>query len=131
MAGAAYVDSSAIVKTIIKGPQSAALGRQLRQFDSHVSSGLARTEVISAINRADTKALPRAFDALARITFVEVTAALLYAAGQIEPATIRSLDAIHLAAARLVPHSLDVLFNYDSRMTEAAELLGIAVLAPQ
>lgn len=131
MKGVAYVDSSAIVKTIIREPQSAALRRQLRQFDSHVSSGLARAEVIRAVNRADTKALPRAYDALARITFVEVTAALLYAAGQIEPATIRSLDAIHLAAARLVADSLDVLFTYDSRMTEAAESLGITVLAPQ
>lgn len=131
MAGVAYVDSSAIVKTIIKEPQSAALRRQLRQFDSHVSSGLARTEVIRAVRRADIEALPRAYDALGKITFIEVNAVLLDAAGQIEPAAIRSLDAIHLAAARLVADSLDALFTYDTRMTEAAKSLGFAVLAPQ
>jgi predicted nucleic acid-binding protein len=43
---------------------------------------------------------------------------------------VRSLDAIHLATAIEVERHLDVLVTYDRRMAAAAEVLGLAVVAP-
>lgn len=130
MPGVAYVDSSAIVKTIVKEPESTALRRQLRHHAAHVSSGLARTEVIRAIRGVEIRAIPRVHEALSKLTLVEVTASLLESAGEIDPVSVRSLDAIHLATAMLLIDSLDVLITYDSRMAAAAESLGLPVVAP-
>ena len=46
----------------------------------------------------------------------------------IEP--LRSLDAIHLAAAQRLGHDLSVLVSYDERMLAAARRLGIPVASP-
>jgi hypothetical protein len=43
---------------------------------------------------------------------------------------LRSLDAIHLAAALDLGDDLDGLVTYDERLGEAARLNGITVLAP-
>ena len=46
-------------------------------------------------------------------------------------AAVRSLDAIHLASARLFGADLHALVTYDARMTVAAEQLMLPVAAPQ
>jgi predicted nucleic acid-binding protein len=43
---------------------------------------------------------------------------------------LRSLDAIHLATARLLGSDLDALVTYDNRLASAATEAGLAVLAP-
>jgi len=43
---------------------------------------------------------------------------------------LRSLDAIHLAAARALGDALAELITYDRRMAEAAEGIGLRVIAP-
>ena len=43
---------------------------------------------------------------------------------------LRSLDAIHLAAALELGDELDGIVSYDDRLSDAAELLGVAVIAP-
>jgi predicted nucleic acid-binding protein len=45
------------------------------------------------------------------------------------PPGLRSLDAIHVASARLVAHDLAALVTYDRRMLAAAEDLGLPVAA--
>jgi predicted nucleic acid-binding protein len=44
-------------------------------------------------------------------------------------ALVRTLDAIHLAAARRLAPDIDVI-TYDHRLRDAAEALGLTVLAP-
>ena len=56
--------------------------------------------------------------------------ALLDAAGMLETTTLRSLDAVPLAAAHLVAPVLRAIVTYDRRMAEAAAALGFAVAAP-
>ncbi len=43
---------------------------------------------------------------------------------------LRSLDAIHLATARLLGQELTALLTYDDRLAQAATDAGIPVLAP-
>lgn len=44
---------------------------------------------------------------------------------------LRSLDAIHLATARLLGPELTALLTYDDRLAKAAADAGIPVLAPR
>lgn len=60
---------------------------------------------------------------------VRLSRELLDAAAGLGPAVLRSLDAIHLAAARRVP-DLDAVVAYDRRMLDAAEQLGLRTERP-
>ena len=44
---------------------------------------------------------------------------------------LRSLDAIHLATARLLGPELTALVTYDERLAKAAADAGVSVLAPR
>jgi hypothetical protein len=126
----AYLDSSAIVKTIIKEPESVALARFLRAYPVHAASGLARAEVLRAVRRANERAVARVHDAMGRLVLLEVTDELLTAAGLLEPPTLRTLDAIHLASARMLSAQLGALVTYDQRMAASAAALGLPVVTP-
>ena len=126
----AYLDSSAIVKTVIEEPESKALRQFLRDFEIHASAELARTEVLRAVRRANANAVPRAYEAFERLVLIAVTESLLDAAGTLDPPELRTLDAIHLAAARTVAAQLGALVTYDARMTRAGSALAFPVATP-
>jgi uncharacterized protein len=44
---------------------------------------------------------------------------------------LRSLDAIHLATARILAPELDALVTYDDRLASAANDAGLVTLAPE
>ena len=52
-------------------------------------------------------------------------------AAALDPRVLRSLDAIHLAAAQLFGDELTAIVTYDRRMAAAAELIDLAVTAPR
>ncbi len=66
----------------------------------------------------------------ASATLVRTDEPLLDRAGDLEPAEMRSLDAIHLAAALVLGPDLGVVLCYDGRLRAAAEAQGIEVSAP-
>ena len=127
---ATYLDSSAVVKLVVAESESAALRRYLRRRRPLVSSALARTEVLRALLPAGTIALSRGRDVLRRLDLVRINDRVLDAAGVLEPAQVRSLDAIHLATAQLLADDLGHVVTYDDRMTEAAQQLGLTTVAP-
>jgi predicted nucleic acid-binding protein len=51
-------------------------------------------------------------------------------AGRLEPAQLRSLDAIHLATAQQFGTSLKRVVTYDARMADVARALGWSVSSP-
>lgn len=55
---------------------------------------------------------------------------LLDRAAELEPDEIRSLDAVHLAAALSIGPDLAVLVAYDTRLTAAAKAYGLVVESP-
>lgn len=60
-----------------------------------------------------------------------LTTELLDRAATLAPTgLLRSLDAIHLAAAQIVGGDLRAVVTYDQRMAEAAGDLGLAVEMP-
>ena len=125
-----YLDSSAIVKLIVKEQESAALKRYLRGRQTLVSSALARTEVKRAVLQLGVPAVQRADDVLNRIELVRLNNAVLNAAGVMTPDELRSLGAIHLATAALFEATLSDLVTYDARLATAAQAHGWAVVAP-
>ncbi|HYA44885.1 MAG TPA: type II toxin-antitoxin system VapC family toxin [Acidimicrobiales bacterium] len=128
-----YLDSSAIVKLVQAEAESAALRRFLGQHGDrpYVTCALARVEVVRAVNEGGAPAVAKARRQLARLDQVALNASLLDSAAVLSPGgQLRSLDAIHLAAAGLLGAELAGVVTYDTRMTEAARELGMAVEAP-
>jgi predicted nucleic acid-binding protein len=123
-----YLDSSAIVKLVVKEPESDALRRYLRRRRVYVSSALARTEVARALLSLGPSAQQRGQAALARIELIRVSDRLLTEAGALLPGDLRSLDAIHLATAAAA--SVARMVVYDNRLASAAEAMGFTVVAP-
>lgn len=130
MAEVVYLDASALAKTIIKEPESAALKRFLRQHPIRASSALAQAELLRAARRVEPSAVPLALEVLRRLLLLEVTDSILMAAGMLEPVSVRTLDAIHLASAQALAPELEGLVTYDQRMAEAAHRLALPVVAP-
>jgi uncharacterized protein len=127
-----YLDSSALVKLVVAEPESAALIERLRRWPGRVSSALALTELPRALRRAGfgTVVRRRAREVLARIALVDVDRRILAAAATLEPADLRTLDAIHLATALAVREELAAVATYDWRLRAAAERADLEVEVP-
>jgi predicted nucleic acid-binding protein len=65
------------------------------------------------------------------LNLVRLDDALLEAAAALDPAILRSLDAIHLAAAQVFGDEVTALVTYDGRMAHAAVLLELRVDSPR
>jgi uncharacterized protein len=118
------------LKLVVREAESEALERYLRDRPDRVSCGLARVEVIRAVRQHGPAAIARASRLLERVALLRLDDLLLDAAAAHDGANLRSLDAIHLAAARAVGDDLAEVVTYDQRMTAAAGELGLAVMAP-
>lgn len=125
-----YLDSSAIVKLVVREPESKALRSHLRRKQPLVSSALARTEVLRAVLPFGQVAVERGGAILRGIELARINDRILAAAGVLLPPELRSLDAIHLATALEFDDDLRHLVTYDDRMATAAEAVGIKVLMP-
>jgi hypothetical protein len=127
-----YLDTSALVKLVVAESESAALRSFLARIpsDGRFTSAIARTELIRVIaRRGSVEAVTHARRVLAKLDLVPLNSRLLDTAATIVPRELRTLDAIHLAAARIAP-DLRQLVTYDGRLTEAAIAAGIAVVSP-
>lgn len=92
-----YFDSSALVKLVLDERETAALQEYEPGITKMVSSEIARTEVVRAVNRVDDSGNRHAIELLRRAVLVPLSTSLLSEAGRLAPASLRSLDAIHLA----------------------------------
>ncbi len=126
-----YLDSSAVVKLAVREPESAALRRYLRRRGPLLSSALARAEVLRALLPVGEAAVARGWEVLSRLHLMRVSDRVLSAAGALEPTTLRTLDAIHLATAAQLERDLGFLVTYDGRMADAATQHGHRVAAPR
>jgi uncharacterized protein len=67
---------------------------------------------------------------LRAIRLVRLDEPLLDRAAELDPATLRPPDALHLAAALAIGPDLGVVVTYDDRLAEAARNHGLDVQAP-
>lgn len=126
-----YLDTSAAVKLVVAESGSAALGSWLGDHEAEiVSSDLLRTELLRATRRGAPEQMQRARAVLDGIVLVSLTAVTFERAADLDPQSLRSLDALHLAAALELGDELDGIITYDDRLAAAAQGRGIDVIAP-
>lgn len=125
-----YLDSSAIVKVVVREPETDSLLDYLGDKPVRVSSALARVEVLRALLPFGAEAQHRGEQALSAVELITITDSVIDAASRLPPAALRSLDAIHLATAAALETDLDSVVTYDKRMLDAATAMGLAAIAP-
>jgi predicted nucleic acid-binding protein len=131
-----YLDSSAVIKRVIAEQASDELVATIDEHESAgdllVSSSLAWIEMTRALharaNREPATAIALADDALSGVAEQAISAEVVSLARRLNPSSLRSLDAIHLASALL----LDVhqLITYDDRLIAACRANGVNTLSP-
>jgi uncharacterized protein len=89
-----------------------------------------RVETVRAVRVSDPAAVPRAREVAASVTLIRLDDSLYDLADDLEPASLRSFDAVHLAAALSVGNDLAGVVTYDARMEAAAVDLHLHVEAP-
>jgi len=127
-----YADTSAVIKLMVEETHSKAFAAF---YDDHaeaewVSSALLRIEVTRAVTRAMPALLPDARDLLTAFSYIAIDDDIVDAAMSEPDRGLRSLDAIHLATARILVPELDALVTYDDRLIKAATDAGLPVASP-
>jgi uncharacterized protein len=131
LANIAYLDSSAFVKLVTGEPGAVGLRQGLERWPWRVSAALLRTEVVRALRRSGHDDYIVGARALMRsVHLVQLDQALLDRAADLMPSGLRSLDAIHLAAAASLGEEVGIMYVYDVRLKNAAEAMGLSVESP-
>jgi uncharacterized protein len=129
-----YIDSSAFMKLTVSeqrsGEMRAWADAEEERSGSLWSSDLLLTEAVRAARRVSAEVLKATLDRLQRIAIIAITTDTYIRAGELDPAILRSLDALHLAAALTLAGDLEGIVTYDDRMAEEAGALGLQTLAP-
>lgn len=124
-----YLDSSAIVKLVVREAESVALRSFLRARVARASCALVRTEVPRAVAAGGPEVRERARRIVASLDLIALDDTLLDAAGDLS-GELRSLDAIHVAAAQALGQDLECVVTYDRRMAAVATAVSLSVAAP-
>jgi predicted nucleic acid-binding protein len=126
----AYVDTSAFVKLVLGETEADALRLELANWEGHVASRLLRAEAIRACARYGPSYARLAGEAAEALVLIPVDEVVLDRAAELEPALLRTLDALHLATALSVGADLGTMLVYDARLADAARASGLTTLAP-
>ena len=89
------------------------------------SVALLRIEVTRTVLRATPALLPDARDLLLAFSYIAIDDDVVDGAMSEPDRGLRSLDAIHLATARVLAPELDGLLTYDDRLDKAATDAGL------
>jgi len=105
-------------------------------YDAHadaewVSSALLRIEVSRVVTRIMPTLLPDARDLLLAFSFLAMDDDIVEGAMNEPDRGLRSLDAIHLATARILGADLDAVVSYDDRLIKAVDDAGLATISPR
>lgn len=124
-----YLDTSAVVKLIVAEDHSAALSAWCSGRDL-IASDLVRTETLRAARRHSPAALAQARAVTAALPMLTLTSSVCDRASELDPAILRSLDALHLSCALQLGDELEGVVTYDERMAAACSALGLAAVSP-
>jgi len=129
-----YLDSAAVVKLVHAEPESATLRSWLdkRAEVQWISSVLTEIESFRALARYAPAAVSRSRlpAVLDQIDLIDLDQRIRMLAQTVTPATVRSLDAIHLGTALRSRSSLTSFVTYDKRLRDAARAVGLPTDAP-
>lgn len=129
-----YVDASALLKRYVDEPDSAAADALL-QAEGTLLTGRhtiveVRRNLARLLSGRDLAAARTAFaDDLRSISVIEIDEATCESAASIAETTgVRTLDALHLAAAQRVSEPGVGFLTFDLRQAQAARALGLTVV---
>lgn len=140
-----YFDTNALLKLIREDAQSGPLGAFIdaRPATRWFSSEIAKTELARTVRRVnhddrgrliDERRLRAELDYAGRIwdrlDLIAVSSRVLEEAAAIEQPFLRTLDAIHLAAAMSLRAGLSAFVTYDKRLAASASEIGLPVWSP-
>src|ERR1700748_3762588 len=122
-----YLDTSAAFKLLAAEEHAEALLAFYREHrtDSWISSDLLRIEVSRAVTRNWPALIPDAQRLLDAFEYVQIDEDVVRSAIVEPDRLLRSLDAIHLATARLLGPELSALLTYGDRLAQAAAVAGV------
>lgn len=123
-----YVDSSALVRLAVDEAGADAVGAVVTGDAELVTSAVALVEVRRALVRVAPGFDPD--DILDRCIVIGLDPDVIARAGALEPASLRSLDAIHVASALSIAADLDAFVTCDQRQASAAMAAGLPVQVP-
>lgn len=127
---AVYIDTSALGRVLLDEPDKSAIKDALDSFDQIVASRLLRIE----LRRVGLKrgVLDRAESLLADVSLIPLEDQILTAAETLTPASVGTLDAMHLATAVRLARAgkLNAIMTYDKGLAAGAREHGITVLSP-
>jgi hypothetical protein len=128
-----YADTSAVIKLLAEETHSAAFAEF---YDEHaaaewVSSALLRIEVTRAVARVMPALLPDARDLLLAFSYIAIDEEIVEGAMSEPGRGLRSLEAIHLATARILASDLDAIVSYDDRLIKVADDAGLPTASPR
>jgi predicted nucleic acid-binding protein len=124
----AYLDASALVRLAIDEPETNAVRTFIGQFDQVATSRIGLVETRRVVKRVGGD-MTRASEVLASVGPIELDAAIAASAAAVDPSTLKTLDAIHLASA-LALYAVDAFVTYDERLAVAARAAGLTVASP-
>jgi uncharacterized protein len=126
-----YLDASAVVKLAVREAETPALHRAVRSWPIRVSSIVSSVEVSRAARRSGKRrVVERAGDVLRGVELLALDDEVARLAATVQPAELRSVDAVHVATALVLGSSMGAFACYDRRLRAAAEAAGLAVLTP-
>lgn len=129
MTNLAYLDASAIVKLVVSEAESTAMNRWFIEAQRVATSRVGLIETVRATSRTPVDRGHRAY-VLANLEVLELTAEIADRAANIDPAALRTLDAVHLASAIALGTDVEAFVTYDSRLAAAASAIGLPVIRP-
>jgi predicted nucleic acid-binding protein len=127
---AVYVDASAMTKLLVDEREGDDLREFLAPILRQVTSIVGRVELERTVARRAPARLAHVAGLLDDLVIVGLEPEIAAAAATIAPATLRTLDAIHLASAAALGADLGAFVTYDRRLAEAARALGMPVASP-
>jgi predicted nucleic acid-binding protein len=130
-----YMDTSALTKLLIAEPQTPELRTwltaQIDAGDSAATSSLGRVELMRTVARyGEPGQSDRARYLLEGLDILPLTEPMMALAESIGPPSLRSLDAIHLAAAAYFEQELTAFVTYDHRLLNGCRDIGLTTASP-
>lgn len=127
----AYLDASALVKSVLEEDETQSLRQALGGYSRHASSLIVVVEVLRGIAQRDPSKEPLARRVLGSLVLMGLSTRVLVTAATLDPPALRSLDALHVASAMRLGRSLGAFVSYDERQLEAAAALGLPTASPR